>query len=162
MNRLSPLPWLYNNNYNSEPRDSDNPRSSRNNSHSRYANEDIESIQPVNKRPYSDTRKNLKQRANRRSHPHKKLRAVKNFDDENLYAKANGINKFSNNPRLTYRQTQQKRIWRSIRYKAKEIKKIIPSVRDINIIDKYSRLMFPSLFLLFNVYYWCNYLIFIH
>ena len=155
------MPWLYNNNINIERRDSDNPRSSRTNSNSRHV--DIESVDPT-KRSHSDTRKNLKHRANRRNHPHKKLnKSVKKFEDENFYAKANGLNKFNNNMnRPPYRQTQQKRIWRSIRYKAKEIKKIIPSVRDINIIDKYSRLMFPSLFLLFNVYYWCNYLIFIH
>jgi hypothetical protein len=56
-------------------------------------------------------------------------------------------------------QQQQKRIWSSLRFKAKEIGKIIPSVRDINIIDKYSRLLFPSLFLLFNICYWCFYFV---
>jgi hypothetical protein len=38
-------------------------------------------------------------------------------------------------------------------------KKILPSVTDINIIDSYSRIIFPALFLLFNLGYWTFYLI---
>lgn len=51
----------------------------------------------------------------------------------------------------------QGRFWSSMKYKAKEIKKILPSLKDINAIDKYSRVIFPSLFMIFNVGYWCFY-----
>lgn len=85
----------------------------------------------------------------------------------NIYAKVNGGELLSNsvtcsggssilnNPKLT--RNQQKKIWNSLTFKAKEIKRIIPTVKDINIIDKYSRLIFPNLFLCFNLCYWCFY-----
>jgi len=53
-------------------------------------------------------------------------------------------------------RTKKKQMWNKLRYKAKSI---LPFVRDINIIDKYSRTIFPSLFLLFNVCYWCFYFV---
>ena len=64
---------------------------------------------------------------------------------------------FENSIRLDNMQrTKKKHIWNTLRYKAK---KILPIVKDINIIDKYSRIIFPSLFLLFNVCYWCFYFV---
>ena len=51
-------------------------------------------------------------------------------------------------------QPSQRRIWKAIR----NARKIIPKVRDINIIDQYSRFAFPSLFLIFNIWYWCFYI----
>ncbi|XP_013398514.1 gamma-aminobutyric acid receptor subunit beta-like, partial [Lingula anatina] len=52
-----------------------------------------------------------------------------------------------------------KRIVTGIREKAKTITKKVPTVKDVNNIDKYSRLVFPTLFLIFNVGYWCFYLL---
>ena len=37
------------------------------------------------------------------------------------------------------------------------VKSVIPKIKDVNVIDKYSRLIFPVSFLLFNVAYWCFY-----
>ncbi len=54
-------------------------------------------------------------------------------------------------------EESNRRFWKSLRAKAKEMKNIIPTLKDINIIDKYSRLMFPTLFLVFNICYWCFY-----
>jgi len=45
----------------------------------------------------------------------------------------------------------------NIRQRAKDIKSKLPEVKDVNNIDKYSRLMFPLLFLIFNAWYWVYY-----
>ena len=55
------------------------------------------------------------------------------------------------------RSNEQNRFWKSLRVKVKQIKKIMPTLKDINMIDKYSRLIFPTLFLAFNICYWCYY-----
>ena len=54
---------------------------------------------------------------------------------------------------------RKKRMLTSIKKKAKELRQKIPSVRDVNKIDKYSRLVFPSLFVVFNACYWCFYIL---
>lgn len=52
---------------------------------------------------------------------------------------------------------RNRRVWVNIRQKAKDIKSKIPQVKDVNNIDKYSRLMFPLLFVIFNAWYWVYY-----
>ena len=37
------------------------------------------------------------------------------------------------------------------------IKSSLPKIKDVNVIDKYSRVVFPVSFILFNVAYWCFY-----
>lgn len=37
------------------------------------------------------------------------------------------------------------------------VKAALPRIKDVNIIDKYSRVIFPVTFLLFNLAYWCFY-----
>merc|ERR1719350_2111437 len=39
------------------------------------------------------------------------------------------------------------------------IKSSLPKIKDVNVIDKYSRVVFPVSFILFNVAYWCFYVI---
>ena len=52
---------------------------------------------------------------------------------------------------------RNRRVWVNIRQRAKDIKSKMPQVKDVNNIDKYSRLMFPLLFLIFNAWYWVYY-----
>ncbi len=54
---------------------------------------------------------------------------------------------------------KRKRVLTTLKKKAKEIRAKIPTVKDVNKIDKYSRLVFPSLFIVFNACYWCFYLL---
>ena len=54
---------------------------------------------------------------------------------------------------------KRKKVLGNIKRKAKEIKQKIPVVKDVDKIDKYSRLAFPSLFIVFNICYWCFYLL---
>ena len=54
---------------------------------------------------------------------------------------------------------KRKKVINNIKKKAKEIRSKIPTVKDVNKIDKYSRLVFPSLFIVFNACYWCFYLL---
>ncbi|XP_046354097.1 gamma-aminobutyric acid receptor subunit beta-like [Haliotis cracherodii] len=55
-------------------------------------------------------------------------------------------------------QPKKRRLFSNFKQKAKSIKVKIPRVQDVNTIDKYSRLMFPLLFLAFNGTYWVVYL----
>jgi hypothetical protein len=75
----------------------------------------------------------------------------------NDYSNINGSIKSSSLINFDNTDKSKKGIWNSISYTAREVRRILPNVKDINIIDKYSRLAFPSLFLLFNVCYWCFY-----
>lgn len=52
---------------------------------------------------------------------------------------------------------RNKKVWVSLRQRAKDFKSKMPQVKDVNNIDKYSRLMFPLLFIIFNGWYWVYY-----
>ncbi|BFZ24204.1 hypothetical protein BsWGS_27243 [Bradybaena similaris] len=54
---------------------------------------------------------------------------------------------------------RRRRLLSQFRQKAKSIKVKIPRVQDVNTIDKYARLMFPLLFVMFNSSYWAVYLL---
>lgn len=54
---------------------------------------------------------------------------------------------------------RRRRVMATVRKHAKRIGQRLPTVKDVNKIDKYSRLFFPSLFIVFNVCYWCYYLL---
>lgn len=54
---------------------------------------------------------------------------------------------------------RRRQILSDIRKRAQQLREKIPTVRDVNKIDKYSRALFPSLFVVFNVCYWCFYLL---
>ncbi|KAH3833539.1 hypothetical protein DPMN_106851 [Dreissena polymorpha] len=53
---------------------------------------------------------------------------------------------------------QKRKILSTMRQTAKSLKPKLPVVRDVNVIDKYARLVFPLLFILFNATYWGYYL----
>ncbi|CAG5121898.1 unnamed protein product [Candidula unifasciata] len=55
--------------------------------------------------------------------------------------------------------SRRRRLLSQFRQKAKSIKVKIPRVQDVNTIDKYARLMFPLLFVVFNASYWAVYLL---
>ena len=54
---------------------------------------------------------------------------------------------------------RRRRLLSNFRQKAKQIKVKIPRVQDVNTIDKYARLFFPLLFVMFNASYWAVYLL---
>lgn len=49
---------------------------------------------------------------------------------------------------------KKRKLLSSVKERAKSLKVKIPKVQDVNTIDKYSRFLFPSLFVLFNLCYW--------
>ncbi|KAH8273285.1 hypothetical protein KR018_004825, partial [Drosophila ironensis] len=51
------------------------------------------------------------------------------------------------------------RIFHALKKSASAIKSNIPKIKDVNIIDKYSRMIFPSSFLIFNLGYWLFYIL---
>eukprot|EP00095_Tigriopus_kingsejongensis_P004989 maker-scaffold96_size378025-snap-gene-2.49 protein:Tk04989 transcript:maker-scaffold96_size378025-snap-gene-2.49-mRNA-1 annotation:"gamma-aminobutyric acid receptor subunit beta-like" len=61
-------------------------------------------------------------------------------------------------------QTKQRRMQKSklvanFKRGTSVVKSVIPRIKDVNIIDKYSRVIFPVSFLLFNLAYWCFYVV---
>ena len=62
-------------------------------------------------------------------------------------------------PAARGQQMQKKQILNELRRKAQELKQRIPTLRDVNKIDKYSRTVFPFLFIVFNACYWSFYLL---
>lgn len=54
---------------------------------------------------------------------------------------------------------QRRKLLSTVRQTAKILKPKLPVVRDVNVIDKYARLLFPVLFIVFNITYWGYYLI---
>ncbi|KAL7645050.1 UNVERIFIED_CONTAM: hypothetical protein RMT77_003420 [Armadillidium vulgare] len=58
----------------------------------------------------------------------------------------------------TGRQPSKRKVLSTLRKGAVAIKRSIPTIKDVNIIDKYSRVIFPLSFIFFNLIYWCFYL----
>ncbi|XP_059478764.1 gamma-aminobutyric acid receptor subunit beta-like [Neocloeon triangulifer] len=53
--------------------------------------------------------------------------------------------------------TKRPRVMQTLRRGASAIRSSIPKIKDVNVIDKYSRVIFPVSFLLFNAGYWIFY-----
>ncbi|KAF5271985.1 hypothetical protein FQR65_LT17491 [Abscondita terminalis] len=49
------------------------------------------------------------------------------------------------------------KVFHALRKGASALKASMPKIKDVNVIDKYSRIVFPVTFLLFNVGYWAFY-----
>ncbi|KAL9880757.1 gamma-aminobutyric acid receptor subunit beta-like isoform X2 [Glossina fuscipes] len=67
----------------------------------------------------------------------------------------------SNRSNLRYRgqRGQKPRVLHALKKGATAIKATIPKIKDVNIIDKYSRMVFPVSFLAFNLGYWLFYIL---
>ena len=55
------------------------------------------------------------------------------------------------------RDRSRSRLMHQLRRGTTAVKAALPRIKDVNIIDKYSRVIFPVSFLLFNLLYWCFY-----
>jgi len=55
------------------------------------------------------------------------------------------------------KERKRTRLLNQIKKSAGVIKSSLPKIKDVNVIDKYSRVVFPVSFILFNVAYWCFY-----
>lgn len=56
-------------------------------------------------------------------------------------------------------KARQSRLLSQLKKGTSVLKSAIPRIKDVNIIDKYSRVIFPVSFLVFNIAYWCFYVI---
>lgn len=61
--------------------------------------------------------------------------------------------------RASRNASSRPKMMHALRRGASVIKNSLPTIKDVNIIDKYSRVIFPVSFLLFNVGYWSFYVL---
>lgn len=52
---------------------------------------------------------------------------------------------------------RRSRLFHHLKRGTSAVKAVLPQIKDVNVIDKYSRVIFPVSFLLFNLCYWCFY-----
>lgn len=60
-------------------------------------------------------------------------------------------------PHMGKKAPQRRKLMQHFKTKAKALKNSLPKIKDVNVIDKYSRLVFPLAFMLFNAAYWTYY-----
>ena len=56
-------------------------------------------------------------------------------------------------------KARQSRLLSQLKKGTSTLKAALPRIKDVNIIDKYSRVIFPVSFLVFNIAYWCFYVL---
>lgn len=57
------------------------------------------------------------------------------------------------------RRNRKPKVIQALKKRANALKASVPRIKDVNKIDKYSRVIFPVSYLIFNAIYWCFYLI---
>ncbi|OXU29120.1 hypothetical protein TSAR_013873 [Trichomalopsis sarcophagae] len=72
-----------------------------------------------------------------------------------------GYSTHAKSPGLRYRGTRHQRpkVLHAIKRGASVLKASMPKIKDVNLIDKYSRIIFPVSFMLFNAGYWIFYVL---
>ncbi|XP_014213625.1 gamma-aminobutyric acid receptor subunit beta-like [Copidosoma floridanum] len=76
-------------------------------------------------------------------------------------ARAPGYSVHAKSPGLRYRGARQPKpkVLHAIKRGASVLKASMPKIKDVNLIDKYSRIIFPVSFTLFNAVYWIFYVL---
>ncbi|XP_024945824.1 gamma-aminobutyric acid receptor subunit beta-like [Cephus cinctus] len=76
-------------------------------------------------------------------------------------SRAAGYNTHGRNSGLRYRgmKQQKPKVLHALRRGASVLRASMPKIKDVNIIDKYSRIIFPVSFMLFNAVYWIFYVL---
>ncbi|GFY61171.1 gamma-aminobutyric acid receptor subunit beta-like [Trichonephila inaurata madagascariensis] len=54
--------------------------------------------------------------------------------------------------------SRRPRVIQALKRRANALRASVPRIKDVNKIDKYSRVIFPVSYLIFNAIYWCFYL----
>ncbi|CAF0986128.1 unnamed protein product [Didymodactylos carnosus] len=64
----------------------------------------------------------------------------------------------SSRTKSTQKRSRADRFLNAVRLKANSVSKSLPHIKDVNDIDKWCRLLFPVLFVIFNIFYWWYYM----
>ena len=72
---------------------------------------------------------------------------------------AGGLRRSASGTSSALEKARQSRLLSQLKKGTSTIKAVLPRIKDVNIIDKYSRVIFPVSFLVFNIAYWCFYVL---
>lgn len=85
-------------------------------------------------------------------------RFSKTIKDERSFPPSFRIQRPYQNSRTSKREKRNKFVL-NLKKGTSAVRAALPQIKDVNIIDKYSRVIFPVSFLLFNLIYWCFYVL---
>ena len=72
---------------------------------------------------------------------------------------AGGLRRSASGTSSALEKARQSRLLSQLKKGTSTLKAALPRIKDVNIIDKYSRVIFPVSFLVFNIAYWCFYVL---
>jgi len=70
-----------------------------------------------------------------------------------------GLRRSASGTSSALEKARQSRLLSQLKKGTSTLKAALPRIKDVNIIDKYSRVIFPVSFLVFNIAYWCFYVL---